>query len=85
MCYPSSIDLVKLSISLSEEDLTRLDTFAQAAGLPSRSAAIQRAIQLLQESDLEADYESAWDEWEDTGEHAAWESTVGDGLADAPR
>jgi Arc/MetJ-type ribon-helix-helix transcriptional regulator len=76
---------VKLSISLPDSDLAILDEYANAAGLPSRSAAIQRAIRLLRHPDLDHDYTAAWDEWTASGDQAAWESTVGDGLADASR
>jgi hypothetical protein len=76
---------MKLSISLPDEDVDRLDEFARSAGLPTRSAAVQYAIRLLDSANLEAEYASAWDEWEASGEQAAWEGTVGDGLAVASR
>lgn len=76
---------MKISISLSGDDLAVLDEYARAAGLPSRSAAVQRAIQLLRHPDLDQDYTAAWDEWTASGDQAAWETTAGDGLADAPR
>jgi hypothetical protein len=76
---------MKLSISLPDEDVDRLDEFARSSGLPTRSAAIQRAIRLLDNADLETEYAAAWDEWESSGEQAAWEGTVGDGLAVATR
>ncbi|MDP9091556.1 MAG: ribbon-helix-helix domain-containing protein [Actinomycetota bacterium] len=76
---------MKLSISVSEDDVVLLDQYARTAGLPSRSAAVQYAIHLLRQVDLEDDYAAAWAEWESAGEHAAWEGTVGDGLADASR
>ena len=38
---------VKLSVSLSESEVAALDKYAHAAGLKSRSAAIQQAIRLL--------------------------------------
>jgi Arc/MetJ-type ribon-helix-helix transcriptional regulator len=76
---------VKLSISLSAEDVAILDRFAKDAGLGSRSAAVQRAIRMLEDPQLEADYATAWDEWEASGGFAHWESTAGDGLVDAPR
>ena len=47
---------VKLSVSLSESDVEALDKFAHAAGLKSRSAAIQQAIKLLGDPELEAAY-----------------------------
>ena len=76
---------MKLSISLPAEDVDRLDEFARSSGLPTRSAAIQRAIRLLDNANLETEYAAAWDEWESSGEQAAWEGTVGDGLGVATR
>lgn len=76
---------MKLSVSLSDEDVALLDEYARSSGLRSRSAALQHAIRLLRHADLEQDYATAWDEWERSGEQAAWVSTAGDGLADAPR
>jgi Arc/MetJ-type ribon-helix-helix transcriptional regulator len=76
---------VKLSVSLSEDDVATLDKYAHATGLRSRSAAIQQAIHLLGDPELEDAYAEAWREWEDSGDAEAWESTVGDGLLDATR
>lgn len=76
---------MKVSISLPDEDVAALDEYARASGLRSRSAAVQRAIRLLRHPDLEQDYAAAWDEWESSGERAAWETTTADGLADAAR
>jgi Arc/MetJ-type ribon-helix-helix transcriptional regulator len=73
---------MKLSISLPEEDVAALDAYARSSGLRSRSAAVQHAIRLLRHPNLEDDYAAAWDEWEASGESAAWESTAADGLAD---
>jgi hypothetical protein len=74
---------VKLSVSLSEEDVTTLDEYARSAGLPSRSAALHHAVRLLRHPALEDDYAAAWAEWESSGDRAAWEETAGDGLPDA--
>ncbi|SFP79439.1 Ribbon-helix-helix protein, copG family [Geodermatophilus dictyosporus] len=76
---------MKLSISLSEEDVALLDAYAREAGLPSRSAVVQRAVRLLRHPDLEDDYATAWDEWRSSGQEAEWEGTTADGLDDAPR
>jgi Arc/MetJ-type ribon-helix-helix transcriptional regulator len=76
---------VKLSVSLSEGEVAALDKYAQAAGLKSRSAAIQQAIRLLGDPELEAAYAAAWQEWESSGAAEAWEPTTADGLADASR
>lgn len=71
---------MKLSISLSEEDLAVIDEHVEKAGLRSRSAAVQHAIRLLGRADLDRAYEAAWDDWDSSGDRAAWESVDGDGL-----
>lgn len=76
---------MKLSISVTEEDVALLDEYAHSAGMQSRSAVVQHAIRLLRQENLEDDYAAAWDEWESSGQRAAWEDTVADGIADAPR
>lgn len=76
---------MKLSVSLTTEDVAVLDEYARSSDLRSRSAALQHAVRLLRHTGLEQDYESAWDEWESAGDREAWEGTVADGLADAPR
>lgn len=76
---------MKLSVSLSEDDVALLDSYARSAGLRSRSAVVQRALTLLRQTDLEEDYKAAWTEWETSGEQAAWSGTATDGLADASR
>jgi Arc/MetJ-type ribon-helix-helix transcriptional regulator len=76
---------VKLSVSLSESDVAALDKYAHAVGLRSRSAAIQQAIKLLGDPELEEAYAAAWQEWEDSGDAEDWDSMVGDGLIDAAR
>ena len=76
---------VKLSVSLSESDVASLDTYARAAGLKSRSAAIQQAIRLLGDPELQSAHEEAWQEWEASGDAETWEPATADGLADASR
>lgn len=76
---------MKVSVSLSEEDLAALDRYVEHAGLESRSAAVQQAIRRLEDPQLEADYASAWEEWARTGDEDAWAATSSDGLADAAR
>lgn len=73
---------MKLSVSLPDEDVAMLDEYAQTHHLPSRSAALHRAVQMLGQTDLENDYAAAWAEWEGSGAEAEWESTVGDGVSD---
>lgn len=76
---------MKVSVSLPADDVAALDEYARAAGLRSRSAAVQRAIRMLRNPELEENYALAWDEWAASGEQAAWDETAADGLADAPR
>ena len=76
---------MKLSVSLPDDDVALIDDYARSAGLPGRSAVIQHALKLLRQADLESDYAAAWAEWETSGDQAAWESAVADGVADAAR
>jgi Arc/MetJ-type ribon-helix-helix transcriptional regulator len=71
---------VKLSVSLSPSEVETLDKYARTAGLKSRSAAIQQAIRLLGDPELEDAYAAAWQEWEDSGDARAWAATITDGL-----
>lgn len=73
--------MVKLSISLSDEDVEELDAYARSAGLDSRSAAVQHAIKLLRVAALQDDYAAAWNEWEASGDREAWEPATPDGLS----
>ena len=74
---------MKLSVSLSEDDVAVLDEYARTAGLASRSAALQHAVRLLRHDDLERDYAAAWHEWETSGARQAWEDAADDGLEEA--
>ena len=76
---------MKLSVSLPDEDVALLDEYARTAGLPSRSAALHQAVRMLRLPGLEQDYEAAWQEWEASGDQAAWTGTAADGNADVAR
>lgn len=76
---------MKLSVSLPDEDVAILDAYAERAGLPSRSAALQRAVRMLRHPNLEADYDAAWQEWRADDDAAAWDTATDDGLSDAAR
>ena len=71
---------MKLSVSLSEEDVAILDEHVRRRGLPSRSAAVHEAVRMLRYPDLEAEYVAAAKEWRDDPDRELWESTVGDGI-----
>ena len=83
--YRGRMARVKLSVSLSPTDVEALDTYARSAGLKTRSAAIQQAIRLLGDPELENAYAEAWREWEDSGDGAAWAATNADGLGGSGR
>jgi len=76
---------MKLSVSLSGDDIAVLDTYVQKTGLPSRSAGLQRAVQMLRNPTLEDDYADAWAQWSTDGDAEFWEGTAGDGVRDAAR
>lgn len=76
---------MKLSVSVSPQEVVVLDEYARTAGLRSRSAAIQHAIRLLRDSRLDQDYASAFDEWDASVDGVAWDSVSGDGLVNASR
>ncbi len=71
---------MKVSVSLPDEDVMFLDTYATEQGYASRSAVLHKAVRLLRGAELGAAYEDAFAEWEDAGESDAWDVTVGDGL-----
>ena len=73
---------MKVSVSLATEDVEYLDRSARQWQLPSRSAALQKAVRLLRASELGAEYEQAWDEWSASDEAEAWELMAHEGLAD---
>jgi Arc/MetJ-type ribon-helix-helix transcriptional regulator len=70
---------MKISMSLPEEDVTFLDAYAIEKGLPSRSAALHKAVRLLKATGLGAAYESAWTEWS-VEDQQTWDPTASDGL-----
>jgi Arc/MetJ-type ribon-helix-helix transcriptional regulator len=83
-CYHSntsgSIRSMKVSVSLPEDDVEFLDSYAQAQGIESRSAALHRAVGLLRISQLGDAYEEAWASWAASDDASAWEAVTADGL-----
>ncbi|MFT4010801.1 MAG: hypothetical protein QM655_12260 [Nocardioidaceae bacterium] len=67
---------MKISASLSEDDVRFLDEYA-AEHEETRSGALQRAVALLRHRDLGDQYEAAWD----SDNAADWDATVADGLS----
>jgi hypothetical protein len=76
---------MKLSVSLSDEDVAVLDAYVKKAALPSRSAGLQRAVQMLRYPDLEDDYAESWAQWAADEDSAVWDTIIGDGVTDAAR
>ena len=71
---------MKVSVSLPEDDVEFLDSYAQAQGIESRSAAVHKAVGLLRATQLADAYEEAWDSWEASDDARAWETVTADGL-----
>jgi Arc/MetJ-type ribon-helix-helix transcriptional regulator len=71
---------MKVSVSLPDEDVQFLDSYAVSQGIGSRSAVVHKAVRMLRASELGPAYEDAWDEWS-RGEADAWEPTASGGLS----
>jgi Arc/MetJ-type ribon-helix-helix transcriptional regulator len=71
---------MKVSVSLSADDVEFLDSYAQARGAPSRSAVLHKAVGLLRAAQLADAYEEAWDSWASSDDAMAWETVAADGL-----
>lgn len=71
---------MKLSVSLPNDDVAFLDDYASSHGMPSRSAVVQRAVDLLRAAQLGPAYADAWATW-DAEEADLWDATVADGLS----
>ncbi len=70
---------MKVSVSLPEDDVVFLDRYAERSGMGSRSAAVQRAVDLLRAEELGPAYADAWETWAED-EAGVWDATVADGL-----
>ena len=67
-------------MSLPEDDVEFLDSYAHAQGIWSRSAALHKAVGLLKASQLGEAYEEAWASWASSDDAEAWEAAAADGL-----
>jgi len=74
---------MKLSVSLSDDDVAFLDDIARTRSLGSRSAALQVAVRALREQSLVEAYLDAYlDNDSDVDPDAElWDVTSGDGIA----
>jgi antitoxin MazE9 len=80
-----SIFGMKLSVSLPPADVEFLDDYAQRRDVATRSGALQRAVELLRQSELEDAYDEAFGAWSESADAALWQAASADGLADAAR
>jgi hypothetical protein len=71
---------MKVSVSLSEEDIEFLDGYVKGHGAGSRSAALHKAVDLLRAAQLASAYEDAWGSWASSGDAEVWDTAVADGL-----
>ena len=71
---------MKVSVSLPDEDVEFLDTYAATSRMTSRSAVLHKAVRLLKAQELSNDYESAWDEWSESDDGQRWDNALADGL-----
>lgn len=75
---------MKLSVSLTEDDVAFLDRYARERRISSRSGALQDAVALLRATELGVEYAEAWAEWVTAGEAELWEATATDGIEARP-
>ena len=69
---------MKVSVSIPDTDVEFLDNYAKTHRVPSRSAALQRAIRLLRASELTDAYAAAFAEWSEDPANEAWDTTSAD-------
>jgi Arc/MetJ-type ribon-helix-helix transcriptional regulator len=75
-----SIDGMKMSVSLPEEDVEFLDAYVRDQSAGSRSAALHQAVGLLRAAQLANAYEDAWASWDLSDDSKAWDNVLADGL-----
>lgn len=71
---------MKVSVSLPDDDVAFLDRYAERVDVGSRSAAVQKAVDLLRAVELGPAYADAWATWT-ADDAAAWDAAAADGLA----
>lgn len=77
--------MMKLSVSIPEQDLEFIDVYASAHGVETRSGVVQRALTLLRTTELGEDYAAAWAEWDASEDGDLWEAVTADGIAESRR
>jgi Arc/MetJ-type ribon-helix-helix transcriptional regulator len=69
-----------MSVSLPDEDVEFLDTYAREHSAGSRSAALHEAVRLLRAAQLAHAYEDAWTSWAASDDAGVWDTALSDGL-----
>lgn len=69
---------MKVSVSLPDEDVVFLDSYAQAEGLSSRSAVLHKAVRLLRGAELASAYEDAFVSWDESDDAGDWDTAAAD-------
>ena len=75
----------KLSVSVPSQLAQFIERYQAAHGVPTKSEVVERALVLLQKSELKQQYAQAYKEWAESGEAEVWDATVGDGLDEPSR
>jgi Arc/MetJ-type ribon-helix-helix transcriptional regulator len=72
---------MKVSVSITGEDVAFLNEYASVYAYPSRSAVVHRGvIEMLRAEGLSGAYGDAWEEWAGSGEACRWDAVAGDGV-----
>ena len=72
---------MKISVSLPDDDIEFLDSYAETQGYASRSAVVHTAVRILRTAKLGDAYAGAWDEWTDSGDAESWGNATPDGVS----
>jgi putative addiction module CopG family antidote len=70
---------MKLSVSLSPEDVAFLDHETGSGAYESRSAAVAAGVRLLRERELVDAYRESFAEWAQSDDSELWNRTTSDG------
>lgn len=70
----------KLSVSLDGALVEFVSQYQKSHQIRSKSEVVARALSLLREHELEAQYAGALEEWQTSGEADLWDAVTPDGL-----
>jgi len=71
---------VKVSLSLTDDDVRFLDERSRGGGYASRSAVVADAIRAMRMADVVDMYVEDFKAWEESGEARLWDLAASDGL-----